>query len=127
LLKRFLHLIKVIYLQHEKQYPSICYSCEKARKVADTNEQKGYVGCIIRFLNGGTNRDYLEIEEGKEVAEGWIYSKRSPFSKSSGTLGEGVMSNLQLITKEIKSCRQYIKNIHEKTYYRKRSFKTLVP
>lgn len=98
----------------EKQYPSICYSCENARKVADTNEQKGYVGCIIRFLSGhqlkgGTNRDYLEIEEGKEVAEGWIYSKRSPFSKSSGTFGEGVMSNLQLITKEIKSCRQYIK------------------
>lgn len=91
----------------KKQYPAICYSCERARKIADINEQKGYVECVLRFLRasqlkGGINRDYLEIEEG------WVYSKRRPFSKSSGTVGEGVMTNLQLITKEIKYCRQYI-------------------
>ena len=92
----------------QEKYPSICYSCNRARKVPDTNEQKGHVGCVIRLLKG-SNKDHLEIEEGEEVAEGWIYSKRRPFSESSGTLGDGVMTNMQLITKRISSCKQFVK------------------
>jgi len=97
----------------KEKFPSICYSCALSRKVPDTNEEKGYVGCVMRLIpesrlgRGVEHLDWEEIQEGEEVGEGWIYSKRRPFSVSSGNTGEGIMANLQLITKGIKSCNQF--------------------
>jgi hypothetical protein len=42
----------------KKQFPSICYSCEKSRKLAaDTNIAKGYVGCCLKVLAKGMYRN----------------------------------------------------------------------
>jgi len=93
--------------QIKKDHPSICYNCKLARRPAsEENLKKGYVGCCLRVIDKPhTNYDtydYDEINEGKEVGEGWVDLKSRPFNKPSG-----VISNLQLITLEIKSCSKY--------------------
>lgn len=86
----------------KEKYPSICYNCDKARKPAsDENTKKGYVGCCIRVIDG--NLDYYEINEAKEIAEGWVDLK----SNINLGKGSGIISNLQLLTLEVKSCRQF--------------------
>ena len=66
-------------LNVEEKYPSICYSCENARKpAADSNQEKGYVGCALRVMPKYQHPDYddydegydhYEIESAKEVTE----------------------------------------------------------
>ena len=92
-----------------KLHPSICYSCGLARKPAsDENTIKGYVGCSLRVIGKRTSTDGLtydhdEIQEALEVAEGWV-------DLGSGVNigeGSGIITNYQLLTLEVKSCRKY--------------------
>lgn len=93
-----------------KKHPSICYSCKRARKPAsDENTKKGYVGCCIRVIGKRSKEDDItydwgEIEEAKEIAEGWV-DLRSELKLGKGS---GVITNLMLLTLEVKSCKQYI-------------------
>lgn len=96
--------------QIQEEHPSICYNCQWARKVADTNEQKGYVGCVLRLLGNGEKYDYNEITKAKEIAEGWVYTKRRPFQERYKGFGSGVMTNFQLITLEVSDCKQFKEN-----------------
>lgn len=91
----------------EQKYPSICYGCDWARDISESNLEKGYVGCALRLVGRGNGHyDCDEITDGEVIAEGWIYNKRRPFDKDKHYLS-GVMTNYQLITKGINNCRQY--------------------
>ena len=90
-----------------KKYSSICYTCNHSRKVCDANLKNGYVGCCGRVLPFPYSFDYDVIENGYEVAEGWVYLKCKPFVKYDNTIDSGIITNFQLITKMIKSCRKY--------------------
>ena len=84
------------------KHPSICYNCSNSRKPWSENLQtKGYVGCTIRVMDK-PNNDFVEITDGKEVAEGWVDLRSKPFSK-----GSGATTNFQLLTLEIKKCNMY--------------------
>lgn len=91
------------------KHPSICHTCDKARKPAsDENTRKGFVGCSLRvigkrFRNDDDTYDWTEIEEATEVAEGWVDLK----SRLVLGNGSGIISNYMLLTLEVTSCRQY--------------------
>jgi len=95
-----------------EKHPSICYNCERARKPAsDENTKKGYVGCCLRVVGKRSREDDLtydweEINEAKEVAEGWVDLK----SRVKLGKGSGIITNLMLLTQEVKSCNQYRSN-----------------
>lgn len=90
-----------------QKYPSLCFGCELARKPATSDSLRhGFVGCCLRVIDDikhPDGYDYREIEEAEEVAEGWVDLKTRP------TFGEGsgIISNLQIITKGVKSCKQF--------------------
>ncbi len=78
---------------------SICYNCENARKPAsDQIMNQGYVGCA-EFAR---KEHYDFIIEAEELAEGWVDLKTRIFGKKSG-----VITNLQLLTKEVKTCKEF--------------------
>ena len=82
-------------------HESICYSCLNSRRVAaDKLEQEGYVGCCM-WVKGKSDRTDF-IDEASELAEGWVDLKSKPFGNPSG-----VITNIQLITLEVKSCTEY--------------------
>jgi hypothetical protein len=97
--------IKII----EQQYPSLCYSCVKAKHPAhDDNIKAGYVGCCIRLLtHDGTadgrdlNLDWTEITSAKVIAEGWIRNSHITHTQSRHLL------NMQIITQCVSNCKQY--------------------
>lgn len=90
-------------------YPSICYTCENARKPAsDVITKKGYVGCTLRVLdkvpsNGRTTFDWEEINKAKEIAEGWVDLR----SRVKLGKGSGITTNKMLLTLEVESCNQH--------------------
>lgn len=99
------------------QFPSQCFGCDNARKVAsDTNQEKGYVGCCAPLrmarrqpqIIGGEVRDededvrYDFISIADEIATGWVDLRSMPFGKSSG-----IITNVQLITLGVKKCSEY--------------------
>lgn len=47
--------------------------------------------------------DWTEINEAKEVAEGWV-DLRSDIKLGEGS---GIITNLMLLTLEVKSCNQF--------------------
>jgi hypothetical protein len=93
----------------KEKHPSICYSCDKARKPAsDNNTKKGYVGCCLRVIGkrshgGELTYDWGEIKEAKEIGEGWVDLK----SEIKLGKGSGVITNFMLLTLEVKTCNQY--------------------
>lgn len=93
----------------EQKHPSICYSCDLSRKPAsDENTKKGYVGCCMRVLSNHITGeeygyDWYKINSAKEVAEGWVDLKSRPKLGK----GSGIISNLQILTLETKSCDLY--------------------
>jgi hypothetical protein len=89
---------------YKEKYPSICYACDLARKPAsDENRDNGYVGCCLRVMG----KDWTEIIEGKEVAEGWVDLRAS----IDEIKGSGIITNLQLLTKQISACDSLTKKI----------------
>lgn len=87
-----------------EKHPSICWGCENARKPAsDENTKKGYVGCCIRALHGSKVYDFTEINEADEIGEGWVDLK----SQVKLGKGSGIITNMQLLTKGVKSCKQF--------------------
>lgn len=94
--------------QIKKEHPSICYTCDYARKPAsDENTKKGYVGCCLRVLPKYSREiddsfDWDEINEAKEVGEGWVDLRSRIFGEQSG-----IISNCQLLTLEVTSCNKY--------------------
>ena len=80
-------------------HPSICYGCSNARKPAsDENRDKGYVGCA-EF----TRREHYQfVSHCKELAEGWVDLGAAVFSERSG-----IITNLQLLTLEVKKCSSF--------------------
>lgn len=90
-------LLEVIY-----NNPSICFDCEHARKpAAESNLEKGYVGCCIRCL--GFNWD--SIIQAEEVGEGWVDLRTKPdFGVKSGAI-----TNFQIITKGVQVCGKFQK------------------
>jgi len=92
-----------------EQFPSICYTCSKARKPASIeNREKGWVGCSLRVIgvcgpHSSICFDVDEIGEAKELAEGWVDLRSRVFSDKSS----GVISNYQILTLGVNSCRQY--------------------
>jgi hypothetical protein len=93
----------------EQQYPSLCYSCVKARHPAsDDNIKAGYVGCCMRLLtDDGTSTgrdlhlDWGEITSAKVIAEGWIRNSHIKYTQS------GHLINTQIITQCVSKCKQY--------------------
>lgn len=90
-----------------KQYSSICYQCSKVRKPAsDDLLKEGWCGCIL-FARIGTEEqkdDIIDNIYGGELAEGWVNLTSYPkFNNKSA------ITNFQLLTKEIISCKYYIK------------------
>lgn len=90
----------------KREYPSLCYSCERARRVAsESNEQLGFVGCAIRVKCCTEQVSEDDIIEINTLAEGWVDLRAVPFGKSSG-----IITNLQIVTKGVSSCGAYIAN-----------------
>lgn len=92
----------------KEKHPSICYNCDLARKPAsDENTKKGYIGCCLRVIgkrskNDDITCDYDEITQAKEVAVGWVDLK----STVKLGKGSGIITNLMLLTLEVKSCNK---------------------
>lgn len=83
------------------KYPSLCYTCEHARKpAAETNRDKGFVGCA-QFTR---KEHYAFVQEAEELAEGWVDLRASIFGEKSG-----IITNFQLLTLEVKICSSYQK------------------
>jgi len=92
-------------LQIKEQYPSICYDCQYARRPwSNEFRNEGYVGCCLRALD--PPRDHHEIEVGEAVASGWVDLKSDIWNDK----GSGMVTNEQLVTLGIKSCKAFIKN-----------------
>lgn len=90
-----------------KEYPSYCYQCSKVRKPAsDDLLKEGWCGCILfaRIENEREKDDIVDSIYGGELAEGWVNLKSYPQFNYKGTI-----TNFQLLTKEIVSCKYYIK------------------
>lgn len=84
-------------------FPSICYSCDRARRVAsETNEQLGFVGCSLRVTPMMERVSEADINEAKIIAEGWVDLRSRPFGSHSG-----VISNYQIVTLEVEMCGAY--------------------
>lgn len=84
----------------KRKYPSLCHNCVNARKPAsDENRDIGYVGCVqyTRVEN------YHFIGECEELGEGWVDLRASIFGK-----GTGIITNLQLLTLKVKSCKAFV-------------------
>lgn len=92
----------------KKKHPSLCFRCDLARKPASLdNLKRGYVGCALRGITNMKHPDgydHDEIEEAEIVAEGWVDLKTRPTLSGDGS---GIISNLQIITKGVKSCKQF--------------------
>lgn len=89
----------------QEDWPSICYSCNNARKTwAEELHLEGYVGCCGRAIPYPYTFDYDVIKDGETIAEGWVDLGCSPFNKCSG-----IFTNFQLITRMIKICKKYNK------------------
>lgn len=85
----------------KNNHTSICYMCENARKPAsDENRNKGYVGCCIRCYD----KDHWEINNAKEIAEGWVDLRASIECEK----GSGLITNYQLLTLEVTSCDSFM-------------------
>ena len=91
-----------------KCHPSLCYTCEHARKpAADENRDKGYVGCSIparntRLQSNDDEMYFNFISGAKELATGWVDLRSRIFGNKSG-----VTSNCQLLTLEVTKCSEY--------------------
>ena len=87
----------------KREYPSLCYSCERARRVAsESNEQLGFVGCAIRvkYCTEPVSED--DIIGVNTLAEGWVDLRTVPFGRPSG-----IITNLQIVTKGVSICDAY--------------------
>lgn len=83
------------------KYPSLCYTCEHARKPAtETNRDIGWVGCAEYARKEHCNF----VGNAKEIGEGWVDLRASIFGKKSG-----IITNFQLLTLEVKTCSAYQK------------------
>lgn len=94
-----------------KHHSSICYNCIWARKPAsDENRDKGYVGCayFVSIEDHSDNRILSTIIEAEEVAEGWVDLRASVFGEKSG-----IITNLQILTKNVKSCTKFEEKIKQ--------------
>jgi len=86
-----------------KAHPSICYNCIRARKpAADSNLAKGWVGCA----EYAEKENFDFIKEAKELGEGWVDLRSPVFGSKSG-----VITNLQLLTLEVKECKAFSNKI----------------
>lgn len=89
----------------QEKFPSICYQCKNNRRPSsEENVKKGYVGCAEytkRWKND--NNDISFVTEGEFLGEGWVDLRSYVFGKPSG-----ISTNFQLVTKEIKSCREFV-------------------
>jgi hypothetical protein len=91
-----------------KQYPSLCYTCSRARKVASERlEMEGHVGCIINCesdlkYDGQIDNPLKYILDSDLVAEGWVDLRAVPFGD-----GSGMLTNYQIITKKVRKCAKY--------------------
>lgn len=83
-----------------KKYPSLCYTCEYARRPAsEENEEVGWVGCAQYTRN---NQNFNFLKEYKKIGEGWVDLRSPIFGKSSG-----VITNFCLLTCQVKLCNDY--------------------
>lgn len=86
-----------------KLHPSLCYQCIHARKPAsDEIQNKGYVGCAEYARSDNGNIEF--VGDVKELAEGWVDLRAKIFGIKSG-----VITNLQLLTLEVKECKSFLK------------------
>lgn len=86
-------------------YPSICYDCAHARRPwAKSLRDKGYVGCVEYLRKGQDTVDF--IGPATELATGWIDLRSGIFNEKTS----GILTNEQLMTLEVKSCKSYRKN-----------------
>ena len=77
----------------QKEYPSLCYSCKKARRAASSDlEQEGYVGCTLDI-------DTYQIQKAEKMVSGWVDLRSAPFNKESG-----ITTNLRLLTLKTRDC-----------------------
>lgn len=60
------------------KYPSLCYTCEHARKpAAESNRDIGWVGCAEYARKEHCNF----VGDAKEIGEGWVDLRASIFGK----------------------------------------------
>lgn len=82
---------------------SCCVGCVSARRIASKElEEQGYIGCNILSGKRGLlcySEDDLNRIVGDIIAYGWVDLGSSPGGKSSGLITNG-----QLITKDVVSC-----------------------
>lgn len=84
------------------KYPSLCYTCEHARKPAsDENQNIGWVGCAQ--YTRLENKCYF-LQEAKDTGEGWVDLRAGIFKPKSG-----MITNFCLLTKETTKCSAYQK------------------
>ena len=87
-----------------KEHPSPCYQCPNVRKPASIDLIKqGWCGCVLfaRIEDEGGKDDIIEKIFGGELAEGWVNLQSYPKLEKSSP---GIITNFQLLTKEIVSC-----------------------
>lgn len=99
----------------KESYPSICYSCDRARRVVSEDfEKKGYVGCCLfvqkQREDSGINPEVCCMNiEAEQMYSGWVYLKQVPFTRNAPT-GAGIWTNNQLMTVKTRKCAYYVEN-----------------
>ena len=93
------------------KHPSLCYDCSLARKPAsDENTLKGWVGCagpIAKNYEDNQNFVYgVVVKDELSLGEGWVDLRSSPKLGK----GSGIITNFQLLCKEVKSCKHFEEN-----------------
>lgn len=88
------------------QAPQTCINCEYAR-MAHVN---GKVACGRIFnqehLQDGCYKIFDELNV-DSLTTGWAYMKRRPNSVSSGTVGEGLMTNHVIVFDDSFTCKYW--------------------
>ena len=96
-----------------KEFPSICYSCKRARKpVSENFVKQGYVGCTIFAEESRANKSQIELVaeiKSEYQCTGWVYLKQGIFQEKPGFMG-GTWYNDQLMTVKTEKCPFYEKD-----------------
>lgn len=94
------------------KFPSLCYSCTRARRTAaETLQEEGYTGCCLLAMSSQTSDDFQDlgfIKSASVVATGWVDLRSPVFGDKSG-----VITNHQIITQEVRLCTKYEKRYED--------------
>lgn len=110
-----MNIIEELQNEIKNNHPSICYDCVFCRKTwSDELRDKGYCGCGLLALEDKSEQEIQNILEylannSEMIGTGWVALNANIFLDAKILESNGMVTNDQLITYKVKSCKQFKK------------------